>query len=129
MHDVFVQLLRHHERLEDRGRSSLLYRIATNVCLNKLRSSSRRPEDAQSELIGRIAAADSSAESRAGARALLDRALQREPVSSGTIAVMHLVDGMTLEEVAQAVGMSVSGVRKRLRKLKANVHELEGVVA
>ncbi len=34
------------------------------------------------------------------------------------MAVLHYVDGMTLEEVASHVGMSVSGVRKRLRLLK-----------
>ena len=41
---------------------------------------------------------------------------------------MHLLDGFTLEEVAEEVGMSVSGVRKRLRGLRASLHELEGVV-
>ncbi len=124
MQDVFVQLLRNRDRLEDRGMSSLLYRIATNTCLNKIRSSDRRPEDAQSELLGRIADADGH-EARSEARSMLDRVLGREPVSTTTIAVMHLHDGMTLQEVADAVGLSVSGVRKRLRKLKANLEELE----
>jgi DNA-directed RNA polymerase specialized sigma24 family protein len=32
--------------------------------------------------------------------------------------VLHHVDGLTLEEVAAEVGMSVSGVRKRLRTIK-----------
>jgi RNA polymerase sigma-70 factor (ECF subfamily) len=129
MQDVFVQLLRHHDRLEDRGLSSLLYRIATNVCLNRIRSSARRPEDASSELLGRIA--DAAGEGQSGgqseARSVLDRVLGREPVSTATIAVLHLHDGMTLQEVADAVGLSVSGVRKRLRKLKANLQELEAL--
>ena len=129
MQDVFVQLLRHRDRLEDRGLSSLLYRIATNVCLNKIRSSGRRQEDAQSDLLARIAAAGSGAggadEGRAEARSMLDRVLGREPISTTTIAVLHLHDGMTLQEVADAVGLSVSGVRKRLRKLKASFEELE----
>lgn len=125
MQDVFVQLLRHQDRLEDRGLSSLLYRIATNVCLNKIRSRKRRPEDAHTELLMRIADADGEQAGRAEARSMLDRLLGREPVSTATIAVLHLHDGMTLQEVADAVGLSVSGVRKRLRKLKANLHELE----
>lgn len=125
MQDVFVQVLRRRDRLEDRGMSSLLYRIATNVCLNKIRSSKRRPEDAQSELLARIAEVGSGDEERVAARALLDRALGREPVSTTTIAVLHLHDGMTLQEVADAVGLSVSGVRKRLRKLKASVAAIE----
>ena len=124
MQDVFVQLLRSQDRLEDRGMSSLLYRIATNTCLNRIRSQGRRPEDASSELLGRIAAAGSD-EPRVEARALLDRLLGREPISTTTIAVLHLHDGMTLQEVADTVGLSVSGVRKRLRKLKASLVELE----
>lgn len=125
MHDVFVQLLRYRERLDDRGMSSLLYRIATNLSLNRLRSRKRRPEDGNEDLLMRIAGADEP-EAATQARHVLSLLFAREPVSTRTIAVMHLLDGMTLEEVAQAVGMSVSGVRKRLRKLRASVHELEG---
>ncbi|MEE9386067.1 MAG: sigma-70 family RNA polymerase sigma factor [Nannocystaceae bacterium] len=128
MHDVFVQLLRHGDRLEDRGMSSLLYRIATNLALNRLRSAKRRPEDSQSELLIRIASADEP-ELASHARDILSLAFAREPVSTRTIAVMHLVDGMTLEEVAKAVDMSVSGIRKRLRKLRAVVQELEASCA
>jgi RNA polymerase sigma-70 factor, ECF subfamily len=124
MQDVFVQLLRNRDHLEDRGMSSLLYRIATNVCLNKIRSSGRRPEDAQSELLSRIAGADDD-RGRTEARSMLDRLLGREPISTTTIAVLHLHDGMTLQEVADAVGLSVSGVRKRLRTLQAKLVELD----
>jgi RNA polymerase sigma-70 factor (ECF subfamily) len=125
MHDVFVQLLRHRHRLEDRGMASLLYRMATNVCLNRIRASTRRPEDPGHDLLYRIAAADD--EGRMQARSLLDRALGREPASTATIAVLHLLDKMTLAEVADAVGLSVSGVRKRLRKLRGHIQELEEV--
>ncbi len=45
------------------------------------------------------------------------------------MAVMHLLDGMTLEQVAREVGMSVSGVRKRLRKLRSRVAELEDLAS
>jgi RNA polymerase sigma-70 factor (ECF subfamily) len=128
MQDVFVQLLRNRDRLEDRGMSSLLYRIATNICLNKIRSNRRRPEDAQSELLARIADAGGE-QARTEARSMLDRVLGREPISTTTIAVLHLHDGMTLQEVADTVGLSVSGVRKRLRKLKASLQELEAMEA
>jgi RNA polymerase sigma-70 factor (ECF subfamily) len=37
------------------------------------------------------------------------------------MAVLHYIDGLTLEETAQETGMSVSGVRKRLRRLKQNM--------
>ncbi len=124
MQDVFVQVLARKDTLDDRGLSSLLYRIATNTCLNKIRSKSRRPEDPGSDLLGRIAGAAADHD-RAEARGVLDKLLGREPESTGTIAVLHLHDGYTLEEVAREVGLSVSGVRKRLRKLRASLGELE----
>lgn len=124
MQDVFVQLLRNREKLEDRGMSSLLYRIATNICLNRIRSRRRRPEDSNSDLLHKIAEI-SEFENQSMARSLIHRALGGEPESTGTIAVMHLVDRMTLEEVAAAVSLSVSGVRKRLRKFRHLLQQLE----
>lgn len=128
MQDVFVELLRRRERMEIHAPSSMLYRTATNVCLNRLRSRRRRPETPDQELIGRIAVAP-EAETRSTARVALDRIFAREQPSTRSIAVMHLLDGMTLKEVADEVGLSVSGVRKRLRTLRAHVQELEGVAA
>ncbi len=123
MQDVFVQLLRHQEELKDSAPSSLLHRIATRVCLNMLRGAKRRPEDAADELVLKIASAEDT-ESRTAARGLLDRLFGHVPASSRDIAVLHLVDGMTLEETAREVGLSVSGVRKRLRALSSVLHEL-----
>jgi RNA polymerase sigma-70 factor (ECF subfamily) len=136
MQDVFVSLLRHEDRLDDTALSALLLRMATNVCLNKLRTDRRHPEDRDEELLQRIAAAsgdgndDGTSESRTVAQNLLAKLFRAgDPLaaSTRTIAVMHLVDGMTLEEVARESGMSVSGVRKRLRTLKGRLQELEGV--
>ena len=125
MHDVFIKVGKNMGEfsLDATGGSSLLYRVATNICLNRLRSRSRRREEPGAELLDRIAIA--SAEERSEAKALLDRLLSREPVSSGTIAVLHLHDGLTLEEVAREVALSVSGVRKRLRRLEERLRELE----
>ena len=128
MQDVFVRVLVHQARLDERGCSSLLYRIATNVCLNRLRGQRRRPEDPQTELLQQIAEV-SGQEGAVEARSLLDRLLSREPESTAVIAVLHLHDGLTLEEVAREVGLSVSGVRKRLRRLQeglATLHAQEG---
>lgn len=126
MQDVFVQLIRYQGRLDDKAPSSLLYRMATNVCLNKLRTRRRKPEDRDQELLQRIADA-TDGEGHAQARSTLARIFSREQASTASIAVMHLLDGMTLEQVAAEVGLSVSGVRKRLRTLKQRVAELDGV--
>jgi RNA polymerase sigma-70 factor (ECF subfamily) len=124
-HDVFVALLRNQDRLDGTAASSLLYRIATNTSLNLIRGQSRRPED-PTELIHEIATAPDTDE-RSSARRLLDTIFAREQPSTRTMAVLHLVDGLTLEEVAAETGLSVSGVRKRLRTWKGHVAALEGL--
>jgi RNA polymerase sigma-70 factor, ECF subfamily len=117
MQDVFVQLLAGSERFDERAISSLLFQIATHVSLNRLRSRRRRPESPDEELLQRIAELG-LAEERGEAGSLLARLFGRQPPSSRVIATLHYVDGFTLEEVAEAVQMSVSGVRKRLRQLR-----------
>jgi RNA polymerase sigma-70 factor (ECF subfamily) len=57
-------------------------------------------------------------EDTTGARRLLQRLLGGASESTTTMAVMHWVDGMILEEVAAETGMTVSGVLKRLRILR-----------
>ena len=48
----------------------------------------------------------------------LDKLFEEEKETTRLIAVMHYVDGLTLEETASQIGLSVSGVRKRLRNLR-----------
>jgi RNA polymerase sigma-70 factor (ECF subfamily) len=135
MQDVFVSLIRSENRLRDEAPGALLLRVATNICLNKMRGERRRPEDAHDDddLALRIAQADEpggNAESRALARSVLGKLFGgSDPLAASTrsLAFMHLVDGMTLEEVARESRLSVSGVRKRLRGLKGRLAELEGV--
>jgi RNA polymerase sigma-70 factor (ECF subfamily) len=122
MHDVFVEILRRRDRLDDRAPAALLLTTATNVCLNRLRTQRRHPEDAGDAALLAIAQQDSP-EERSLARRVLDRMFARTPASTALIAVLHHVDRLTLEEVAAEVGMSVSGVRKRLRTLKAQLPE------
>jgi RNA polymerase sigma-70 factor, ECF subfamily len=118
MQDVFVQILRRRESLDESGPSSLLYRIATNVCLNTLRKRNRRGEVAGDDLLESIAGRDEPAE-RVLTAHFLDRIFGTQKPDTRAIAVYHYVDRMTLEETARLVGMSVSGVRKRLRALRA----------
>lgn len=121
MHDVFVQVLSRANELADTAPSSLLFRIATNVCLNRIRTSKRRPEDG--ELVDEIAIETDPA-AQSAARGLLAKLFGQDDKTS-LIAVLHFVDRMTLEETAAEVGMSVSGVRKRLDKLRTKLRTLE----
>src|SRR5690349_22871140 len=85
MHDVFVQVLSRQEQLNDQAPSSLLFRIATNVCLNRIRSRKRRPEDADTDVLVQIATETDPA-ARSAARAALDRLFRNEPDDTALIA-------------------------------------------
>jgi RNA polymerase sigma-70 factor (ECF subfamily) len=124
MQDTFVRVLKHSGRLDARAPSSLLYCIATNVCLNMMRSDRRHPQYSDDEILQSIASAEDVEEGVVN-RHLLDGIFAREKASTRTIAVMHYVDRMTLEEVARHSGLSVSGVRKRLASLKTRARALE----
>jgi RNA polymerase sigma-70 factor (ECF subfamily) len=128
MHDVFVEILRRKDSLEATSPAGLLLTTATHVCLNRLRTLRRKPEDREDEMLFQIAALGSepNAETRTLASRILDRLFAGQPESTRLIAVLHYVDRLTLEEVAAEVGMSVSGVRKRLRTLKERLPAVVG---
>jgi RNA polymerase sigma-70 factor, ECF subfamily len=123
MHDVFVNLLRSADRVEDAQPASLLLRMATNVSLNRLRTARRHPEDTDDAVLLAIADAEEP-EARSIARLAVAKLLGREEESTRVMAVMHLVDGLTLDEVGREVGLSAAAVRKRIRGLRARVAAL-----
>ena len=104
MQDTFVAVLRHEKRLTAAAPSSLLYRIATNTCLNILRSERRRPQFASDEVLLSIAGSDDP-ETTVLNRQTIERIFRTEKPSTRVMAVLHYVDGMTLEEVAREVGL------------------------
>lgn len=117
MQETFVRILRGAERLTDRAPSSLLYTTATNVCLNMLRSRRRRGELEWKDEY-EAAGADYGWENRVLGSHFLERLFEEEEGSTRTMAYLHYLDGFSLEETARQTGMSVSGVRKRLRRLR-----------
>ena len=121
--DVFVRMIEQRGRLAATHLSSLLYVTATNLCLNRIRDKGRHEVPTDDEVLQQIASAEEPAR-RIEARMLLSRLFRRHPASSRTIAVLHYHDGLTLEQVASEVGLSVSGVRKRLRNLRHALVEM-----
>ena len=115
MQDVFLRIYSASERLDMESPSSLLWNTATRLCLNRIRDKRRRGLDVDSSsLLLSIACAEDEHDDYE-TKNVLAKLFSKEPESSRTMAVLHFVDGMTLEETAREVGLSVSGVRKRLR--------------
>ncbi len=113
MQETFLRVLRRRADLHATYPSSLLYRIATNTCLNVLRASKRRRSVADSELLEGIAARD-ELEERVLDRTLAAKLLDGESASTLRIVRLHYEEDRSLQETAEEVGLSVSGVRKRL---------------
>ncbi|MFP4210474.1 MAG: RNA polymerase sigma factor [Alkalispirochaeta sp.] len=115
MQDTFLKVIRYQDRLNGRAPSSLLYTIATNVCLNRLRASRRNRVDVVGNSIDRVCTEDDHTER------ILDRTLA-ESIFSGVGAPLrrtatdYYVRGKTLVETASREGLSVSGVRRRLAR-------------
>ncbi len=124
MQDVFVKLMKYQKTLKHQYPSSLLYRMATNVCLNIFRDENKHKAINNDDLLEMIATYEDDVEDKAGTRDLLNRLFKNEKESTRVIATLHFVDKLTLQQVASEVSMSVSGVRKRLRQLKDKVKQL-----
>ncbi len=122
--DVFVKLLAREELKIDTP-SSFLYIVATRECLNHIRSKKRQGQ--HSPLVEEIACLGASNEDKSLAGRALRSLFAQTPESNCLIAILHYHDGYTLEETAVEVGMSVSGVRKRLRQLRQQLKTLEKV--
>jgi RNA polymerase sigma-70 factor (ECF subfamily) len=126
MQEVFMIVLQKKNALSIEYPSSLLYTMATNHCLNVLRDNKRSGSGDQNEmLLEQIVQYDDEFD-RFELRSIIDRIFKRQLISTKLIAVLHFVDGCTLEETAELTGMSVSGVRKRLAMLSDQVKSMKG---
>ena len=115
--DVFVNLLRYNKQLHGQFLSSLLYTIATNICLNRLRQRKQQGESIDCETLP--LSADDPQFERVEDSMLMDAILENESESTRAICFMYHGDGMTLQEIGEAMSLSISGVRKRLLAFNA----------
>jgi RNA polymerase sigma-70 factor (ECF subfamily) len=125
MQEVFLKVLARRDTLTGDYPSALLFRIATNTCLNRIREDRKHsPRGHPPELRELVLAPAHEAAVSAGN--LLDHLFENEREEARQIAVMYFVDGMTLREIGGAVKLSTSGVHKRLDRLRRRIRNLEG---
>ncbi len=117
MQDTFVQLLVHRERINGIYPSSLLYRIATNISINRLRKERRFNITGDEAILKSLPGTD-NVEKGTLVNDLLERVFSMEKKSTRKIAEMFYISRMTYSEISKETGLSVSGVRKRLERLK-----------
>lgn len=122
MQEVFLKVLTNQDRLTGMYPSALLYRIATNVCLNRIRDERKHDINKYLDILLNM----SFFEKQGGngpAKKLLEYVLEREKESTRKIAIMYFVEGMTIKEIAETTKLSVSGVHKQLKKLRRRIRE------
>jgi RNA polymerase sigma-70 factor (ECF subfamily) len=124
MQEVFVKLITNKDKIKGIFPSSLLYRIATNTCLNMIRSGRSTSVSPDDTIIANIAHHD-DANDRMILGDFIDFVFKDELSSTRDMAYMHYVENFTYEEVSELVGLSVSGVRKRLRTFQEKVQYLK----
>lgn len=117
--DIFTRALNNQQRFRgDSDLSTWLYRITTNVCLNVLRNRSRRAHllrrhaDTNETVLADPVARDTDPVDIVTLRNLLQQA---DPKQAGC-AVCVYVDGMTRDETAQALGVSLRTVGNLLNR-------------
>jgi RNA polymerase sigma factor (sigma-70 family) len=122
MQEVFLKVLTNQDRLTGMYPSALLYRIATNVCLNRIRNDRKHTVSEYLDLLHNT----SFFEERGGidsAKKLLEYVLGQEKEAAQKLAVMYFINGMTIKEIAETTKLSVSGVHKQLEKLRRKIKE------
>jgi len=126
--DVFLNILKARGRLKDSYPSSLLYTIATNVCLNRIRAKKKEKSDSLDGFFtdkGEGFFTDSGYEA-VNAKLLLEEILEDESEETRTILFMYHADGMSLKEIGEVFGLSISGVKKRIDVFKYRTRQRLG---
>jgi len=120
MQDVFVRILENQYKITKLC-SSLFFTTATRVCLNRIRADKYR-SGPDFEVIAETIMdnASSRQEELIDVSLLLNCIFNDADPRDREILTLHYVDGLTLEDTAKQVKMSVPGIRKRISAFKQN---------
>jgi len=139
--DVFLQIVNKGAGFEGRAAlSSWIYRITTNLSLNKRRGKRRELETSLDELLPTFLPDGHRAGERAflvadwsempdrallsgEARRVLEAAIDRLPEHYRAVLVLRDVEELSNEEVAQIVGDTVPAVKTRLHRARMVLRE------
>ena len=118
MQESFMRLVINAESLNGTASPlTWLYRVSTNLCLNRMRDARARakklqtPDAAATQLPGMSAFAGIDPERRK----LVTSLLLRVDDETRAIVIYYFVDELTLDEIAELVELSVPTVRKRIQ--------------
>ncbi len=130
--DVFLTAYRRIESYRGGVFRAWLLRIATNACIDELRRRQRRPQVSLDDRAGGTPAFDLPDESespeerviRTELNAYLQTSLMALPPDQRAAVVLCDVQGLSYEEVSQALGISLGTVKSRLSRGRAHLRDI-----
>lgn len=128
--DVFLQVFRNRSRYEPRARfATWLYRMVTNACLSEVRRVDHRrsvPQADDYEERAVVTATDRTSEDDAADREMLQRmqaALGDLPPQQRAALLLARVEGLSYDEVADALSCSVSAVKSLVHRATVTLRD------
>jgi RNA polymerase sigma-70 factor, ECF subfamily len=132
--ETFLRAFQHLKRFEERARiSTWLTRIAVNVALGRLPKSRREPavsisEEPEAAELGAQQIADwrpnpEEFYSRSELAGILKHALESLPIMYSTVFLLRDVEGLSITETAEALGLSEPAVKTRLVRARLQLRE------
>jgi RNA polymerase sigma-70 factor (ECF subfamily) len=122
--EVFLKALRGLDKF--RGEAQLgtwLYRMAVNAALSHV-GRSKDKKRAPEEALEHVAAPPTMVDGDPRMRAHLETALQELPAGYRAVIVLHDVEGLQHEEIAEVLGCRVGTSKSQLHKARAKMREL-----
>ena len=128
--DTFVSAYKALARFRGGSLRAWLLRIASNQCYDRLRSAKRRPEQSLDEAMEspgfHVPSRDPSPEQQAISRELHDhvqRAILGLPFDQRNTMMLVDVQGLSYQEAAEAMEVSMGTVKSRLSRARAAVRD------
>ncbi len=121
--ETFVRAYQRLDSLRDPGAlMAWLYRIATHICLDRIRQRANHPAAESESDLDEIDEADPDVPSlqkvieRNDMSACVQRYLKGLPDSYRAVILLHDLDGLTGPEIAEALSVSLATVKTRLHR-------------
>lgn len=125
--DVFVRAFRGLANFRgDAQLSTWMYRLAVNAALSYATRTQARQKRQLGEEALLALPAEEAPSSDPRLRARLEEALARLPAGYRAVLVLHDVEGLQHEEIAQILGCRVGTSKSQLHKARAKMRELLG---
>lgn len=116
LQDTYIRLYQAADSYQARGKPlALILTITKNLCYQRLREHSRRPEELSEELTGLPPTAT------VDDRLLLEHCLSRLSDGERQVVTLHAVAGFKHREIAQMLGLSLTAVLSRYNRA---IHKL-----